>query len=124
MTETQMIAAIQATNEFLNSIISTKTGIKKTRKKAIETVRKKFSEDVSEITYKEAEALVNFFYDDECNDITNFIPGSDVLGVITEAKEKDNDYETFASQMESIRRWNGSTDMQKILRNIYRKYIY
>lgn len=74
MTVTQMKATIKATKEFLNSSISTKRGIKKAKQKAIKTLKTRFSTDVSEISYEEAEALMNFFDDKEVNGITNFIP--------------------------------------------------
>lgn len=50
--------------------------------------------------------------------------GSDVLAIIEEAREKQNDYTTFASQMESIKQWNRGTSMENVLRKIYAKYIY
>ena len=124
MTVTQMKATIKATKEFLNSSISTKRGIKKAKQKAIKTLKTRFSTDVSEISYEEAEALVNFFDDKEVNGITNFIPGSTVTGIIEEAREKQNDYSIFASQMESVKQWNRGTSMENILRKIYAKYIY
>lgn len=124
MTVTQMKATIKATKEFLNSSISTKRGIKKAKQKAIKTLKTRFSTDVSEISYEEAEALVNFFDDKEVNGITNFIPGSTVTGIIEEAREKQNDYSTFTSQMESVKQWNRGTSMENILRKIYAKYIY
>lgn len=74
MTVTQMKATIKATREFLNSSISTRRGIKKAKQKAISTLKIRFSSDVSDITYEEAEALTNFFDDKELNEITNFIP--------------------------------------------------
>lgn len=74
MTVTQMKATIKATREFLNSSISTRRGIKKAKQKAISTLKIRFSSDVSDITYEEAEALTNFFDDKELNGITNFIP--------------------------------------------------
>lgn len=124
MSLVQMRATIKATKEFLNSSISTKRGIKKAKQKAIKTLKTRFSTDVSDITYEEAEALTNFFDDKEVNGITNFIPGSDVLAVIEEAREKKNDYITFASQMEAIVRYNKGTSYENILRKIYIKYIY
>lgn len=124
MTVTQMKATIKETKKFLNSSISTKRGIKKAKQKAIKTLKTRFSTDVSEISYEEAEALTDFFEDREVNKITNFIPGSDVLAVIEEAREKQNYYETFSSQMESIKQWNSGTSMEMILRKIYVKYIY
>lgn len=75
MTVTQMKATIKATKEFLNSSsISTKRGIKKAKQKAIKTLKTRFSTDVSDISYEEAEALTNFFEDKEVNSVTNFIP--------------------------------------------------
>lgn len=74
MTVTQMKATIKATKEFLNSSISTKRGIKIAKQKAIKTLQTRFSTDVSDISYAEAEALTNFFDDREVNGITNFIP--------------------------------------------------
>lgn len=74
MTVTQMKATIKATNEFLNSSISTRRGIKKAKAKAIQTLKTRFSTDVSDISYEEAEALTHFFDDKEVNSITNFIP--------------------------------------------------
>ena len=74
MTVTQMKATIKATKEFLNSSISTKRGVKKAKQKAIKTLKKRFSTNVSDITYAEAEALTNFFEDRDVNKSTNFIP--------------------------------------------------
>ena len=74
MTVTQMKATIKATKEFLNSSISTKRGIKKAKQKAIKTLKIRFSTDISDISYAEAEALTNFFDDREVHGITNFIP--------------------------------------------------
>ena len=124
MTVTQMKATIKETKKFLNSSISTKRGIKKAKQKAIKTLKTRFSTDVSEISYEEAEALVNFFEDKEVNGITNFIPGSTVTGIIEEAREKQNDYSTFASQMESVKQWKRGTSMENLLRKIYVKYIF
>lgn len=124
MTVQQMKATIKATKEFLNSSISTRRGIKKAKQKAIKTLKIRFSTDVSDITYKEAEALTMFFEDSEVNKITNFIPGSDVLAVIEEAREQNNDYETFSSQMESIIQYNIGTNIENILRKIYAKYVF
>ena len=74
MTVTQMKATIKETKKFLNSSISTKRGIKKAKQKAIKTLKTRFSTDVSDISYEEAEALTSFFEDKEVNSVTNFIP--------------------------------------------------
>lgn len=50
--------------------------------------------------------------------------GSNVLAIIEEAREKQNNYLTFASQMESIKKWNEGKSMLDLLRKIYIKYIF
>lgn len=50
--------------------------------------------------------------------------GSDVLAIIEEAREKQNDFETFYSQMQSIIQWNKGYNIESILRKIYTKYVY
>ena len=124
MTLIQMRATIKATKEFLNSSISTQRGVKKAKIKAIKTLKTRFSTDVSDISYEEAEALTNFFEDNEVNGITNFIPGSTVVGIIEEAREMKSDYTTFASQMEAAARYNKGSSYENILRKIYIKYVY
>lgn len=120
-----MLATISAVKDFLREgALSTKTNIKKAKKKATETLQKRFSSDVKEITFDEAEVLANFFNDDDVNEITNFIPGSDVLAVIEEAKEKNMEYDIFESIMKSLKRWNGKYNFDSLLKTIYKKYIF
>lgn len=124
MTQIQMRATIKATKEFLNSSISTQRGVKRAKIKAIKTLKTRFSTEVSDITYEEAESLIHFFEDNEVNGITNFIPGSTVIGIIEEAREMKSDYTTFASQMEAAARYNKGSSYENILRKIYIKYVY
>lgn len=125
MTVTQMQATIKFTKEFLNSSISTKRGIKQAKQKAIKTLKTRFSTDVSEISYEEAEVLTHFFDDKEVNDITNYIKGSDVLAIIEEAREKNFDYETFSNIMNGYIIYNkGKGNIESIIRKIYIKYVY
>lgn len=125
MTATQMQATIKFTREFLNSSISTKRGVKKAKLKAIKTLKTRFSSDVTDITYEEAEALSNFFEDKEVNGITNYIKGSDVLAIIEEAREKNFDYETFLDIMNRYIIYNkGKGNYESIVRKIYIKYVY
>lgn len=124
MTITQLDATIKATKEFLSSKISTKRGIKKSREIAIKALQRKYGTETRNIEYEEAETLINFFNDDTVNDITNYIEGSDVLPIIEEAREKQNDYMTFVSQMEAVQKYNKGKSFENILRKIYIKYVY
>lgn len=74
MSVEQMRGTIKATKEFLNNQLSTRRGIKKSKAKAIKTLKTRFSNEVSDVTDEEAEALTYFFEDKEVNVITNYIP--------------------------------------------------
>lgn len=123
MTVTQMKATIKATKEFLNSSISTKRGVKKAKQKAIKTLKKRFSTDVSDISYEEAEALTNFFEDKDVNKSTNFIPGSNILGIIESYREMTKPtFPDFVNSMKAMQQYNKGKEIKQ-LRNIYIKYI-
>ena len=125
MTEIQMKATIKATNQFLNSKLSTRTGIKKAKKKAIETLRVRFSTDVKELTTQEAEVLYNIFTDKDVNQITNFVQGSDAQAVTDNAREQNQSFEDFVAVMNSVKKYNGHRgNYDDILRKIYMKYVY
>lgn len=125
MTEIQMKATIKATNQFLTSKLSTRTGIKKAKKKAIETLRVRFSTDVKELTTEEAEVLYNIFTDKDVNQITNFVLGSDAQAVTDNAREQNQSFEDFVAVMNSVKKFNGHRgNYDDILRKIYMKYVY
>lgn len=125
MTEIQMKATIKATNQFLNSKLSTRTGIKKAKKKAIETLRVRFSTDVKELTTQEAEVLYNIFTDKDVNQITNFVQGSDAQAVTDNAREQNQSFNDFVAVMNSVKKYNGHRgNYDDILRKLYMKYVY
>lgn len=125
MDVTQMKATIKATKEFISNPTSRVKGVRQAKAKAIETLKTRFSSDVSEITYEEAEALTLFFEDSDVNKITNFIPGSDILAIIEEERESHNyDYKSFLSKAQSIQQYNKGKSMERILKKIFRKYIF
>lgn len=125
MTEIQMKATIKATNQFLNSKLSTRSGIKKAKKKAIETLRVRFSTDVKELTTEEAEVLYNIFTDKDVNQITNFVQGSDTQAVTDNAREQNQSFNDFVAVMNSVKKYNGHRgNYDDILRKLYMKYVY
>lgn len=125
MSEIQMEGAIKATKHFLNSKLSTRTGIKKAKKKAIETLRVRFSTDVKELTTEEAEVLYNIFTDKDVNQITNFVQGSDAQAVTDNAREQNQSFNDFVAVMNSVKKYNGHRgNYDDILRKLYMKYVY
>ena len=125
MSEIQMKATIKATNQFIHSKLSTKSGIKKAKKKAIETLRVRFSTDVKELTTEEAEVLYNIFTDKDVNQITNFVQGSDAQAVTDNAREQNQSFNDFVAVMNSVKKYNGHRgNYDDILRKLYMKYVY
>lgn len=105
--------------------MTTARGIKVAKKKAIETLRVRFSGVAGKLSFKEAETLSNFFNDKDVYGITNFIKGSNVLGIIEEAKEYGVSFEEFRSRMlVYITENKGKGNLEQLIRNIYTKYVY
>lgn len=126
MTIPQMEATIKATKEFLNKPTSTRRGIKKARKKGIETLKTRYGGKTTadDMSYEEAEALYNLFDDDDVNGITNFIKGSDVLAIIEEAREENYSKQNFVSIMQMYKQYNGKGNFEQLVNKIYSKYVY
>ena len=125
MDVTQMKATIKATKEFISNPTSRVKGVRKAKAKAIQTLKTRLSTEVHEMTYEEAEALTLFFEDRDVNKITNFIPGSTITGIIEEEKEsKKYDYKSFLEKAKSLQQYNKGKSMDRILKKIFRKYIF
>lgn len=122
MTLAQMKATIKATNEFLNSQISTKRGITKTKKKVAEKIKTQYGID-EDLNEEEYEALENFFYDNEVNSITNYLAGSDVLALIEYAREYKLTKDNFRQEIKLYQRYNIGSDFEPIINRIYDKYV-
>ena len=88
MTPEQMQATIKATKEFLKNPMSTRRGIKKAKQKAIETLKERFDTDVGGLEEDEVRSLTDIFYDDEVNDITNYIPRLTINGDFRRVRRK------------------------------------
>ena len=73
-TEIQMRAIIKELKAFRSNLFTTKRGIKKAKKRGIESIKREFGTQVKDITFQEAEGLYYFFDDKEVSSITNFIP--------------------------------------------------
>ena len=72
MSETQMRATIKATKNFLSNPFSTKSGTKRAKAKAMQTLKERFGVD-TDITDDEVESLTNFFDDSDVNKSTNYV---------------------------------------------------
>lgn len=124
MTAIQMKATIKATEQFLAGA-STKTRVKKQKANSIKALKEQINIETDSMTDEEADALSEFFYDSSVNKITNYIPGSDIIALIEEAREIQNfNYKDFLSKAVSIQQYNRGKSIESLLKKIFKKYIF
>lgn len=121
--EIQMKAVIKELQKFRNNLFTTKSGIKKAKKKTISSLQIQFGTEEKDISVEEAEALASFFDDKEVNKITNFIEGSDILSIIEGAIARSDSYEVFRNQALSIIKYNKGKNIENLLKKTYLKYV-
>ena len=126
MSITQLRATIKATKQFLNSkATSTISGIKATRMKQIESIKRNLSIEDFEISFEEAESLYTIYEDTDFESFAKyyFESAEELQVLIEEAKEGNysenqfikliNDYITFGNDLEILER----------VKAIYNKYV-
>lgn len=123
MTITQMRATIKAVNQFLNSKTSTRRGIKQVRKTTIKSLAKSLGTEEEDLTNDEAETLFDMLSDDYVTDILQFIPPSDLWGIIEEAKERKDTQEQFINRIKQYIDFGNDLDMKNKLIAIYERYV-
>lgn len=124
MSIVQLRATIKATNQFLNSQTSTKTGIKKVREKQIQRISKALGTEEVDLSYEEAETLYTMFED---TDFTFFVPkyltASEFWAIIEEAKEENLDVNEFTELLRQYIEFGNDIEMLTRIRAIYEKYV-
>lgn len=123
MTITQMKATIKATQQFLNSKTSTKSGIKQVKKTTIKQLAKSLGTDDEDLTNEEAETLYDMLSDDYVRDILKYIPPSEFWALIEDAKEAGDSQESFISRISDYIEFGNDVNMRNKLIVIYEKYV-
>lgn len=122
MSITQLRATIKATNQFLNSATSTKTGIKRVRQTTIKSIAQSLSID-REVTNEEAETLYDMFVDDNFTDLLKYIGASELWALFEEASSNNYSEQDFLNLMKDYIDYGNDLDMQERLKAIYDNYI-
>lgn len=128
LTKTQLIAINKATNQFLESKTSTKSGIKEVSSNVKESLKESLSDDIREITDEEVDFMYDmlgdndFSYFNKDREDTNFIGASELWIVIDEAINKGDDENTFLNRMNVFVNVNDENIRNKAI-NIYNKYV-
>ena len=128
LTKTQLIAINKATNQFLESKTSTKSGIKEVSSNVKESLKETLSDDIREITNEEVDFMYDmlgdndFSYFNKDREDTNFIGASELWIVIDEAINKGDDENTFLNRMNVFVNVNDENIRNKAI-NIYNKYV-
>lgn len=128
LTQSQLIAINKATNQFLESKTSTKTGIKEVYSNVKESLKETLSDDIRELTNEDVDFMYdmlgddNFSYFNKDREDTNFIGASELWIVIDEAINKGDDENTFLNRMNVFVNVNDEDIRNKAI-NIYNKYV-
>lgn len=128
LTKTQLIAINKATNQFLESKTSTKSGIKEVSNNVKESLKERLSDDIKELTNEEVDFMYDmlgdndFSYFNKDREDTNFIGASELWIVIDEAINKGDDENTFLNRMNVFVNVNDEDIRNKAI-NIYNKYV-
>ena len=128
LTKSQLIAINKATNQFLVSKTSTKSGIKEVSSNVKESLKESLSDDIRELTNEEVDFMYDmlgdndFSYFNKDREDTNFIGASELWIVIDEAINKGDDENTFLNRMNVFVNVNDEDIRNKAI-NIYNKYV-
>ena len=128
LTKTQLIAINKATNQFLESKTSTKSGIKEVSSNVKESLKETLSDDTKELTDEEVDFMYDMLGDDNFSffnknrEDINFIGASELWIVIDEAINKGDDENTFLNRMNVFVNVNDEDIRNKAI-NIYNKYV-
>lgn len=128
LTKSQLIAINKATNQFLESKTSTKSGIKEVSSNVKESLKETLSDDIRELTNEEVDFMYDmlgdndFSYFNKDREDTNFIGASELWIVIDEAINRGDDENTFLNRMNVFVNVNDEDIRNKAI-NIYNKYV-
>ena len=120
---TQLKGVINAINLFNNSKTSSIKGIKSVIKNQKNNIKDLLSDEEVDITNEEANTLYDLFKDNDFNDITKYIPASDVWALLQDAKEKGQSKEQFLATMSDYIDFGSDEDMKKSIKSIHNKYV-
>lgn len=87
MTEAQLRNSIKAQKEFLKDKRSTVKGLEATKRKLEREIKKSLKEDLN-ITIQEADNLVQLFKEEAFNNLTRYIPPSELWVMINQARKQ------------------------------------
>ncbi len=99
MTPEQLQATITATRKFLNSKVSTVSGVKKVRHSVINKIAESLEIDGKQLSYDEAETLYDLTTIDYIQDIISQIPASKLRVIIVESIEHKDTKEQWLERI-------------------------
>lgn len=101
MTYTQLKGIQKRVKTFLRSKSSNISGIKSIREQTKRSLKATLtdSEDTSELTNEDIDNIYQIFQDTDFNDLTSYVPGSDIVFLISDIKEKNLSKDDFIEQL-------------------------
>lgn len=123
MTPEQLQATITATRKFLNSKVSTVSGVKKVRHSTITKIAENLEIDEKQLSYDEAETLYDLTTIDYMQDILSKIPASKLWVIIAESIERKDTEKQWLERISDYIDFGNDMDMKNKLIMLYNDYI-
>ena len=117
----------KALRNFLNSKTSTIKGIQEVEKQTKQNISNLITDvDSPELEESDVETLYNFFEDKDFQDVTVYVPPSDLYVAMNDSKQAGDDSKMFIKRIEKYidkDSLNADSDMKDKLTRIYNKFI-
>ena len=123
MSDIELRAVINAINIFNQSKTSSVKGIKSVIKNQKSNIKDLLSNNDVDISDNEAENLYSFFEDSDFNNVTQYIPPSDIWVLLQDAKDSNMSIKQFKKNMSYYINSSNDDDMNRAISNIYNKYV-
>lgn len=123
VSEIEKKATLKAVKQFLESETSTLTGIKRVEKR-IKSNIKDYTSDF-ELSKKEIDDLYNLYEDKDFQDLSKYIPPSDLHILIVETKKRGGTNkerkEFFINQIKTYAEFGNDMDISRTINKLYNK---
>lgn len=118
MSDNQLERVYKATQDFLNSNVSTIKGVKK----AIQSVKKGISVNIG-VSEKEAESLYEALNEDTFRWANKYSQASKIWATIEEAKENNYSQKRFRDRFLDVLQVENDIEVSNNIKSIYERYV-
>ena len=121
-TKTQITAISKAVAQFMNAKTSTNKGIKAVKRKTLKSIKKTLEVD-EEISDEDIEDMYDLLGTDDFDYFADKTEASTVWALGIDAKEENQDVETFTDLLASYSQLENDSDVRERAKRLYKKFV-